>query len=128
MPEENELFVSALALLASLATANDTVRAAMVREGAGGVLVTIATAQPSLPAHAAFDELAPLPTALRALGSLALCTHPEGLPVLCRDHHLIGALAALMRTHALNAEVRLALFALFTHLHMPLSERSVRVI
>ena len=32
-------------------------------------------------------------------------TTTQVLPVLCREHHLIGALAALLRTHAAHAEV-----------------------
>lgn len=44
-PDEAELFASALALIANLATAGDATRQALIRNGAGAVLVAIAQTQ-----------------------------------------------------------------------------------
>jgi hypothetical protein len=40
-----------------------------------------------------------------SLNSCRVSYSVQVLPVLCREHHLIGALAALLRTHAAHAEV-----------------------
>jgi hypothetical protein len=93
--EETDVFESALCLLSNLATTNDTVRLSIIRNGAGGVLSALATALPHVD-----SDLSPLSFTLKTLASLALCAHPEGLPVLCRDHHLIGSMCVLLRKHA----------------------------
>lgn len=48
----------------------------------------------ALTASQPLDEVLALPTALRALGSLALCSHASVLPVLMRDNQVCDEAAA----------------------------------
>jgi hypothetical protein len=58
------------------------------------------------------DEELALPTALRALGSLALCSHASVLPVLMRDNQVraavgcVSAVCQMMSDESESNEVR----------------------